>query len=54
MGQTIGHIATSIASICQLIILMAIPLYIDFNITLIVIAIFLIFCINNFENRKPN
>ena len=45
MGQTIGHIATSIASICQLIILMAIPLYIDFNITLIVIAIFLIFAL---------
>ena len=45
MGQTIGHIATSIASICQLIILMAIPLYIDFNVTLIVIAIFLIFAL---------
>ncbi len=45
MGLTIGHIASSIASLCQLLILMAIPLYIDFNVTLIVIAIFLIFAL---------
>ena len=43
MGLTIGHIASSIASLCQLLILMIIPLYIDFNVTLIVISIFLIF-----------
>jgi ABC-type multidrug transport system fused ATPase/permease subunit len=43
IGHTVGHIANSIAFSFQLLIFMAVPLYIDFQVTLIVILIFIVF-----------
>ncbi len=45
IGHTVGHIANSIALSFQLLIFMAVPLYIDFKITLIVIIIFIVFAL---------
>ena len=43
IGQTVGHIANSIAFTFQLIIFVSIPLYINFGVTLIVLLVFFTF-----------
>lgn len=53
IGSSVGHIASSIALIFQLIIFISVPLFINFNVTLITLFVFLIFALIILKFANP-
>ena len=53
IGSTVGHIATSIASVFQLLVFVSIPLYINFSVTLIVLVVLFIFALIILKFANP-
>ena len=53
IGQTVGHIANSIAYTFQLIIFVSIPLFIDFGVTLMVLVVLFIFALIVMKIANP-
>lgn len=53
IGHTVGHIANSIASVFQLMIFIIIPLYINLEVTLIVIGAFVFFALLILKFANP-
>ncbi len=53
IGSSVGHIASSIALIFQLIIFISVPLFINLNVTLITLFVFLVFALIILKFANP-
>ena len=53
IGSSVGHIANSIALIFQLIIFVSVPLFINLNVTLVTIFVFIIFAVITLKFANP-